>query len=96
MPRVRILAVLLVLAAATLFGLFALAMLLRVAGWWRLMRGATALCVVQLVALCVSPGAFPGRVMPVVALAYLTYCIHWAVRWELENRRELLRRSVRL
>lgn len=87
---------LLVIGAATLFGLFAMSMLLRAAGWWRLMRGADALCVVQLVSLCVSVGTFSCRVMPILALAYLTYCVHWAVRRELSYRRELLRRSIRL
>ena len=87
---------LLVIGAATLFLLFAMSMLLRVAGWWRLMRGADALCVVQLVSLCISAGTFSCRVMPIVALAYLTYCVHFAVRWEVSHRRELLRRSVRL
>ena len=89
--------VLLVIGAATLFLLFALSLLLRVAGWWRLMRGADALCVVQLISLGISPtGVAACRVMPIMGLAFLTYCIHWAIRWELSHRRELLRRSVRL
>jgi predicted MFS family arabinose efflux permease len=88
--------VLIVIGAGSLFGLFALSLLLRVAGWRRLMRGADVLCGVQLGALCISPGWFAVRFMPIAALAYLTYCIHWAVQWEMAYRRELQRRSIRL
>ena len=87
---------LLLVGACTLFGLFALSMLLRVARWKRLMRGADVLCGVQLFALCLSPGWFALRLMPIVALAYVTYCIHWAVQWEIAHRRELQRRSLGL
>jgi uncharacterized membrane protein YcaP (DUF421 family) len=86
----------LVIGAASLFGLFALSLLLRVAGWRSLMRGADVLCLLQLGALCVSPGWFAVRLMPIAALAYLTYCVHWAVQWEIAHRRELQRRSLRL
>jgi len=88
--------VLLVLGAATLFGLFALAMLLRVARWRRLMRYADALCGVQLIGLGFGPGAFAERWMPVVALGFLTYCVHYAVRYEIAVRRQMQRRSVGL
>ena len=80
----------------TLFGLFALSMLLHVARWRRLRRGADALCAVQFLALCISPGWFTFRLMPIVALGYVTYCIHWGVRYEMAYRREMQRRSIRL
>jgi hypothetical protein len=89
--------VLIVVGAATLWGLFALALLLRVARWWRLMRIADVLAGVQLLALCLSPdGWFAFRFMPIVALGFLTYCVHYAVQVEIAYRRELQRRSLRL
>ena len=87
---------LLVIGAGSLFGLFVLSLLLRVAGWRTLVRWADGLCLLQLLALCISPGWFAVRLMPIVALAYLTYCVHYAVRWEAAYRRELQRRSLRL
>ena len=78
---------LLLLGGATLYVLFATAVLLRVARQWVLMRAADVLCGVQLVTLVTHAVGFACRVMPVVAAGFVTLCVDRGLRAELASRR---------
>ena len=78
---------LLLLGGATLWALFAMAILLRVWHQWTLMRVADLLAGVQLLTLVTHAVGFACRVMPIVTAAFVTYCVDRGIRAELAGRR---------